>query len=353
MEGHESQLETMEEGLGMEHKKQYTEAWISKETSYKTNMCWEILKGGCRAHWCKYNHKLPKNINHEVTMMNIEELTDFTNYIKGSEEFLYEMLPVLISRGNQLKQSKYVISLIGDVLSLKSFDKTPQISLILDGLKNEQNCLENVIQEVLNVYGKQSQVLCDILLSIVTSKNEPLINNWSSIRILVKDKNDLDFGVVSDMLEKCVREEPTNITLMSSICEDILMTHNIPMDKIDWNIMNEFLMRLKYYNMCNYMNHIVQQNKVLQNKAILYLPTLPTCSTSTLNGTVFPAYFPDESPPCIIKGEDYVCAIIKKNDTSQLVDLILNDNNKMENVLSALSNARRTYCNYHYYYHYQ
>lgn len=247
----------------LNEKTKYIESWIKEACPSGENVCQKNLEDTCIYTSSKYDHSLPPNTKNDVSKMNIDDLTKFTKCIKSNHSILLEMLPCLIDRAKTLNNRTYLMNLIDDILLLESLDKTPLINMILESLQNDNYSLEKVIQDILLLYGSQKYVLCDILLSIVTSKAEPLITNWQSIRTLVKYRNNIDFGVVNDILKKIVNEDQVNVDLMKSICNDILLTHNVLLEKIDVRTIQQFLLKLQEFDLADYINEFVQHHKTV------------------------------------------------------------------------------------------
>lgn len=319
-------------------KKQTSVArWITGEqTSILSEICNKYLKGRCSFGFhCKNSHKLPNDIDFKVAKMSIKELKMFVEHIKTNADFLCQTIPTVIQRAQHLMETNYVIELIGVVLEVKLIDKTPYVNTILNSLQTDVKPLEMVVQEVLLVYGRQNHVLCDILLSIVTSRREPLSDNWATISTLVRHRKDLDFGVVSDMLRKCA-EEPSNVILMRNICKDVLSC-NVALDKIDRTVLDDFVSQLQMFNMYELAEQIVHKRDLLRRSN--YNLTSACSPVDLLQDFRIPIL---EEP----KNQDLTLEkAIKFNDSSILQSLVLQTKNNEENVLIVLSNVRQELCN--------
>lgn len=232
------------------------------------NVCRSWVKSQkCWSKHCLLAHVLPVNMSDLVSIMDEEELIIFKNYLRLNEVLLQRNLPIMIERAKELALSTLLIQLIEDVLQLVSFEKTPHLNMILEALQTDNKPLHLVVNDILVMYGchgSQEQVLCDILLSIIATRNEPLIMNWPTIEILVKYRKNLDFGVVSDIMEKCINEVPVNPVLMQKISKDILKTHNILFNKIPNHIIKTFIAKLHEFQLFECKNYLLAKWQINQ-----------------------------------------------------------------------------------------
>lgn len=320
---HESQIMLSNE------KQKCIENWLEISSHMSIPL---VLKSVCK-HYVKWNkctfknchflHDLPANVKNEISKLSLEEIQELVNYVKNNTHISNELLSPMITRLKYLEESTYLINLIDDILDTNILDKTPYISMIITALQCNNQSLQSVVHGILLVHGNQKYVLSDILLSIIVNSEESLINNWSCVTQLVKFRENLDFGVIGDMLQKCMMDNPVNLSLLRHICEDILLKLPIQFEKIR-DIMSEFIRKLGEFKMFEYAGQIAEKCEFVLDE---FSPTIGHSNSTTSS---FERNYPVERQisPLPLNSVDSEEKSVESNDISpNYLEETIQDNN--------------------------
>lgn len=216
----------------------------------------------CFREHCFYSHKLPddfcntlRELNEEQFQMVLEQICKFRYLFKDTFEIL-----LMYYKENNLASD--LIYLIEYILKL-DFDKTPFIKAVITTLKDMGYSFVGAIDEILLTHGMKTQILLDILLLIIVEEDDCLENNWHFIDKITRfRKNKLDYGVVSDIFQKCCNAHNPNKEFCENIYKDLIIKSHTELDKLERSLVIKYINLLYHFDLVQYAEQLKQNNGI-------------------------------------------------------------------------------------------
>lgn len=250
--------------------------WIAATSTPKhpvsTNMVLNCMKGICRWHFttrtcykdtrCYYKHKLDGSFLNNLRELNVDQfqlvLKEMTRY-----QYLFkDTFDAILSYYKENNHSQELVYLIEDILNL-NFDKTPFVKAVVSNLKDLGYTFVDAISEILWTHGTKTQSLMDILLMIIVEEDDCLENNWHFVNKITKfRKEKLDYGVVTEIFQKCCNAGNPNRTFCENIYKDLIIKSHIELDKINRDLVIKYVNLLYNFNFTYYAEQLKQNYRI-------------------------------------------------------------------------------------------
>lgn len=317
-------------GIGSVNCKSMKKSFLKKKFLH---FCKHFINGKqCRKNACSYLHKIPANIEDEMNLLTVNDTKFVFAQIAVMKRLFATLFPFVVERLKILKCTKALLELIDEILVLEVFDKTPYISLILEALITEAGSLKQAINVITNNFGIGKNVICDILLSLVVSREESLTQNWGIISNFINSNNNVDYGVISDIMEKC-NAEPLNKELFMLVSSS-LIPHTASAKLVPAEIFSKFIHNLTQLNLQKFANIFTKTSETLK----LSVGEIEKESTDTSSG-ISSQLQENES----LNEESLLHNIFKKNDSVTLNQESLTNNIVVMNDLDFVNLANTVF----------
>lgn len=211
--------------------------------------------GSCRQiKFCKYVHSLPYAWEETVQNMSVNDIGLLYDDVRNKRFlFIYKKIfKYVCEKFGQANDFTRLMHLSKDVMNLNmDVDTTPFIVNIIKVMEKSDITFQSAIDLVFkctNINEIKKNTLADILLCIIIDHNSCLEDNWVNIQTLVKNRDNLDMGLVKDMILIALKE-PINSIVCKKICTDVLTL--LPDDQLQriFYDNNKFLEVLKRFGM--------------------------------------------------------------------------------------------------------
>lgn len=221
------------------------------------NFCKIYAHGNeCMKASCHFMHSIPTNIQDEFNILSMNETTYAFQQILGKKMLFPVLFPFVVQKYEKLKATNLLVQMIDDILASELLDKTPFINLILEALIKNLGSVRQAINVITKNFGIGKTVLCDILLSLVVGREDSVRNHWDVIYRFTNMNNNVDHGVIGDIMEKC-SETPLDKQLFEPVSKHLLQ-HLASVKLVSPEILLKFTNNLIKVNLHKYASIFMQ-----------------------------------------------------------------------------------------------
>lgn len=283
-------------------------------------ICPKIKKYGyCRnKKKCSSLHDFPYAWEEQLLEQPLNNFLSFYEDVKTKHEnHLWKLLfPVVVKRSRESELYNKLSNLVVDVMEKDiDQDKTTFILMIVEALQEMGLTFTSSVEVIFNkakLHPELKNSLADILLGIIVEKLTNLEDTWFVISMLTKDRNNVDTGIIQDIISIALKE-PIDQHMCTKIYKDILVNvEDTQINSIFHTVLGRYIEALQTFNLIKEATTLQKRwknSETVQNETQVKesLPSLDFNFVPSTNLNIVPEirllpsqYNPNIPPPVII-----------------------------------------------------